>query len=79
MRRREEDGSVGEDSFLDTTANLVGILIILVVVVGSKTQVDAAAHSRKLAEAEVQVDLSEPAALRESHARGIAKAGRRAA
>lgn len=35
-RRKEEDLSVGEDSFMDTIANLVGIMIILMVIVGAK-------------------------------------------
>ncbi len=36
-KHMDEHISVGEDSFLDTTANLVGIMIILVVLVVSKT------------------------------------------
>ena len=47
-RHRQDDISVGEDSFLDTTANLVGILIILVVVIGTKTKMDADEYSRQL-------------------------------
>ncbi|MEZ6133751.1 MAG: hypothetical protein R3C53_02460 [Pirellulaceae bacterium] len=61
MRRNDEDATVGEDSFLDTTANLVGILIILVVVIGAKTKVDAEAHGRKLAETQSQEHLTAPA------------------
>ncbi len=49
-RKPTADLGVGEDSFLDTTANLVGILIILVVVIGAKTKIDAEAYGRKLAE-----------------------------
>ncbi|MCA9129744.1 MAG: hypothetical protein KDB22_21810, partial [Planctomycetales bacterium] len=49
-RRNEDDATVGEDSFLDTTANLVGVLIILVVVIGTKTQIDAQAYGKQLAE-----------------------------
>lgn len=49
-RRHAEDASVGEDSFLDTIANLVGIMIILVVIVGTKTKVDAEAYGRELAQ-----------------------------
>ena len=45
-RHAEEHISVGEDSFLDTTANLVGIMIILVVLVGSKTTTDAHEHGK---------------------------------
>ena len=35
-RRARQDQAPGEDSFLDIVANLVGVLIILVVVVGAK-------------------------------------------
>jgi hypothetical protein len=35
--RNREEISIGEDCFLDTIANLVGIIIILVVIVGSKS------------------------------------------
>lgn len=59
-RRHAEDNSVGEDSFLDTTANLVGILIILVVVVGSKTKIEAEAYGRELAAKEPVPELTEP-------------------
>lgn len=59
-RRHAEDDTVGEDSFLDTTANLVGILIILVVVIGSKTQVDAEAYGRELAAKESTTEFEEP-------------------
>ncbi len=62
MARRDEEMAVGEDSFLDTTANLVGILIILVVVIGSKTTMDAQEYGQRLAEAElVQPVLEQPA------------------
>jgi len=59
-RRHAEDASVGEDSFLDTIANLVGIMIILVVVVGSKTKIDAEAYGRELAEKSPPAELDEP-------------------
>ncbi len=59
-RRNREEATVGEDSFLDTTANLVGILIILVVVVGTKTKVDAEAYGRGLSKADRMQDLEEP-------------------
>ncbi len=36
-KRRNEEAAIGEDAFLDTIANLVGILIILVVIVGSRS------------------------------------------
>ncbi len=62
MARREEQGNIGEDSFLDTIANLVGILIILVVLIGSKTKVDADAKSREIAEGDITEEALEPAA-----------------
>jgi len=40
-KRRSEDAAIGEDAFLDTIANLVGILIILVVIVGSRSNAAA--------------------------------------
>ena len=65
-RRNEDDTNVGEDSFLDTTANLVGILIILVVIVGAKTKTEAEEYGRTLAEVDVAPQLDEPA--RAAHA-----------
>lgn len=59
-RRAEENMGVGEDSFLDTTANLVGILIILVVVIGAKTKVDAEAYGRELAKEQSPEVYAEP-------------------
>lgn len=59
-RQNRDDAAVGEDSFLDTTANLVGILIILVVVVGVKTKVDAEAYGKAAVEADISQDLQEP-------------------
>ncbi|MEZ6075435.1 MAG: hypothetical protein R3C56_07110 [Pirellulaceae bacterium] len=59
-RRHAEDASVGEDSFLDTIANLVGIMIILVVVVGSKTKIDAEAYGGELAEKAPPAEWDEP-------------------
>nr|HPM85248.1 hypothetical protein [Candidatus Anammoximicrobium sp.] len=45
MRRVNQafDLAPGQDSFLDVTCNLVGILIILIMVIGTRTQ-DAALH-----------------------------------
>lgn len=59
-RKRKEDLTVGEDSFLDTTANLVGILIILVVVIGAKTKIEAEEYSQELAETDYTEQLEEP-------------------
>lgn len=59
--RNKEEAGVGEDSFLDTTANLVGILIILVVVIGAKTKVDAEEYGRELAKQQAEPEsLKEP-------------------
>ncbi|MCA9194570.1 MAG: hypothetical protein KDB03_22520 [Planctomycetales bacterium] len=66
-RRRDQDLTVGEDAFLDTTANLVGILIILVVVIGAGTKTAADQYSRQLADSVDTGILDEPA--REANAR----------
>lgn len=60
-RRHAENTAVGEDAFLDTTANLVGIIIILVVVIGAKTQFDAEAYGKQLAAADIRPRLESPA------------------
>ena len=57
-RNNGEDFSVGEDSFLDTTANLVVILIIIVVIVGAKASVSTETHFRESAKAEQQQDTN---------------------
>lgn len=62
MARREEHSNVGEDSFLDTIANLVGILIILVVLIGSKTKAAAEVKSREIAAEDITRGALEPAA-----------------
>ena len=54
-KRNEEEFAVGDDAFMDTIANLVGIMIILVVIVGSKG-FDAA---RTLAREEVQDQMEQ--------------------
>ncbi|MFM8570069.1 MAG: hypothetical protein ACKOAU_00590 [Pirellula sp.] len=53
-RRKEEDLSVGEDSFMDTIANLVGIMIILMVIVGAKGYDSARDLAREQAEVQMQ-------------------------
>ena len=58
-RRSQTDMSVGQDSFLDTTANLVGILIILVVVIGTKTKIDAVEYGKKQAAAENEPQIQD--------------------
>ncbi len=40
-KRRSNESAIGEDAFLDTIANLVGLLIILVVIVGSRSYATA--------------------------------------
>jgi hypothetical protein len=72
-RRHAEENSVGEDSFLDTTANLVGILIILVVVIGSKTKMDAEAYGRELAAQEPTANLQQPVLEIEALHRSLAE------
>jgi hypothetical protein len=37
-RKNQDEFTIGQDSFLDTVANLVGILIIVVVIVGAQSQ-----------------------------------------
>lgn len=72
-KKRTDDTEVGEDAFLDTTANLVGILIILVMVIGTKTTIDAQEYSRKLVQQEPSEELtratSEVVAMREALAK----------
>lgn len=58
-QRKSDDVVVGEDSFLDTTANLVGILIILVVIIGTKTKIDAEEYGRSQAAAEQSLALGD--------------------
>lgn len=55
-----EESGHGEDSFLDTMANLVGIMIILVVIVGSKTKLDSENHNRELMNKDRSQELQEP-------------------
>ena len=71
--RRGQDASAGEDSFLDIVANLVGVLIILVVVVGAKagTRIQEAivkpAEERSLSELQNQHEKAR------RHARNLLK------
>ncbi len=62
MVKHEEPANHGEDSFLDTIANLVGILIILVVLIGGQTKVQAEAKSREIAKQDILDKALEPAA-----------------
>ncbi len=49
--KRDSEIAIGEDSFLDTIANLVGILIIFVVIAGTGTQTSALNLARSEQEA----------------------------
>ncbi len=53
-KHRNEELVMGEDSFLDTIANLTGILIILVVIVGARSQAVAKTAARQAYQAEVE-------------------------
>jgi hypothetical protein len=57
-RRDEEQFAVGEDAFMDTIANLVGIMIILVVIVSAKGY----SASRTTASEEIRQKIQELAA-----------------
>ena len=61
FRRRNSNDTGGDDAFLDIVANLVGVLIILVVVVGAK----AGSKIHEIAISEV--DQQELTSLREDH------------
>jgi hypothetical protein len=54
-RRHQEEELAGEDCFLDTIANLIGIIIILVVIVGAKSQSSA----REIVGQEIAVERDE--------------------
>ena len=46
-KHREDNTTIGEDSFLDTIANLVGILIIFIVIAGTGTRTSALSIARQ--------------------------------
>ncbi len=60
-KRKHDEMIVGEDAFLDTVANLVGILIILVVIVSSGTRAAAKMISAEKLKQAVE-NLEEPVA-----------------
>lgn len=63
-RRKRSKLEMGYDSFLDIVANLVGILIILVVVLGSRSREVAEAVARESVESSAEVgELRDAAAL----------------
>jgi hypothetical protein len=64
-KREEQFEAPGKDSFLDVVANVVAILIILVIVVGSqasKTVIDKESRKRQELEASIEAPLREVAA-----------------
>src|SRR5204863_8026442 len=64
-KREEQFEAPGKDSFLDVVANVVAILIILVIVVGSqasKTVIDKESRKRQELEASLETPLREVAA-----------------
>ncbi len=67
LGRIRDDETPGQDSFLDIVANLVGILIILIIVVGARAthaMVEAAKEEKPAAEVEaVDVETPKAAAL----------------
>ncbi len=68
-RRRAEDETPGQDSFLDIVANLVGIMIILVIVIGvrAKGEMGRAAPTLNIqAEPDVETARSTAAVIEES-------------
>jgi hypothetical protein len=53
-RRHQEEMAVGEDSFMDTIANLVGIMIILVVIVGARGYTTAKVNAQAVADSQLE-------------------------
>ena len=60
-RRHAEESHVGDDSFLDTIANLVGILIILVVIAAARSQTVAKASAEEAVKSKTE-QLESPVA-----------------
>jgi hypothetical protein len=61
-KQHREEMAVGEDSFMDTIANLVGIMIILVVIVAARGYTTAKVQARASAEEMIE-QLDEPKSL----------------
>jgi chemotaxis protein histidine kinase CheA len=57
-RHREEDTPFGSDSFLDVVANIVGILIILIVIVGLRVRYAPAKEDASADEAHRQAEIA---------------------
>jgi hypothetical protein len=69
MRHREEEITAGQDSFLDIVANIVGILLILLMVVGLRAKnapvtLSVPGPQQKAAEKELQDDVASVESLR---------------
>lgn len=60
-RRNNDEQPIGEDSFLDTIANLIGILIILVLIVGARAHTSA----KEVVDKQVEEKLNEAEAPKE--------------
>ena len=70
-RRDEEQFAVGEDAFMDTIANLVGIMIILVVIVSAKGYTAAKTLAREEVREKID-DLAVPSVQAENLERDLA-------
>lgn len=70
-RRDEEQFAVGEDAFMDTIANLVGIMIILVVIVSAKGYTAAQTLAREEVREKIE-DLAVPSVQAENLERDLA-------
>lgn len=58
-RRNSEEAGIGEDAFMDTIANLVGIMIILVVIVGARGYASAKSLAKETQQEKID-DLKAP-------------------
>lgn len=58
-RRNSEEPGIGEDAFMDTIANLVGIMIILVVIVGARGYTSAKSLAKETQQEKID-DLKAP-------------------
>ncbi|MDG2015424.1 MAG: hypothetical protein P8J33_18105 [Pirellulaceae bacterium] len=72
-RRHGQDNVGGEDSFLDIVANLVGVLIILVVVVGAKAGTKIQASVSDAEEGVAIAELQKQQDKTQRHARNLLK------
>jgi hypothetical protein len=58
-RRNSDEAGIGEDAFMDTIANLVGIMIILVVIVGARGYTSAKSLAKETQQEKID-DLKAP-------------------